>query len=113
MMAIVLLAVQRLARETSPAMLNSAPRLLWIWAVIFPIIYAIPPLKRMMDSTPPASRVTMISSPMPVMPLPMAWNQAMKEKYPMPMPISPVARSPMVRTAMTWIPARAVTSTSR
>lgn len=35
MMAMVLFAVQRLARETSAAMLNSAPRLPRIWRVIF------------------------------------------------------------------------------
>ena len=94
-------------------MLNSAPRLLRMWAVIFPMMYAMPPLKRINASTPPASRVTMISSPMPVMPLPMARNQAMNEKYPMPTPTSPVASSPSVRTAITWTPASAVTRTSR
>lgn len=57
--------------------------------------------------------VMMISSPIPVMPRPMPPHHAMRPKLPVASPIAPEAAIPSSSTFITFIPARAVTSTSR
>ena len=66
----------------------------------------------MVSSIPPASRVMMISSPMPVMPVPMAPNQS-KNPIPVKRPMIPVEKMPSSSTDITFIPAIAVPSTMR
>ena len=54
----------------------------------------------------------MISSPMPVMPVPMAPNQS-KNPIPVKRPMIPVEKMPSSSTDITFIPAIAVPSTMR
>ena len=72
-----------------------------------------PPLMRIISSSPPASSVMMISSPMPVMPWPMPPHHSISEKLPVASPITPEATMPSSSTFMTFMPAMAVTRTSR
>ena len=73
--ATVLFAVQMFTIETRAAIESSAPRLLFTWAVILLMMKSIPPFSRMISSIPPAIMAMIMSSPMPIMPLPMAANQ--------------------------------------
>ena len=71
----------------------------------------------MVSSMPPASKVMMISSPIPVMPVPMAPNQSKKAvlmSVPLVMmPMMPVLRIPSSKTNITFTPATAVPNTMR
>lgn len=82
MIAIVLLAVHRLDRLTSPAMLSSAPLFPLILRVRPRVMKSRPPFTFMTSSIPPASRVTMIRSLIPPMPVPMASIQPVHESLP-------------------------------
>ena len=72
-----------------------------------------PPLYLIVSSMPPASKVTMISSPMPMMPFPMDANQPKKSKLPVYKPTAPVEMMPSSSTNMTLIPLMAVPKTMR
>lgn len=72
-----------------------------------------PPLWRSISSTPPASIVMMMSSPIPVMPRPMPLHHSSAVKLPAAMPMSPDERMPSRSTFITFMPQSAVTSTSR
>ena len=72
MMATVLLAVQRLDKATKAAMLNSAPLFPRIRLVSHFTMKSSPPFARIISSIPPAIIVTIMRSPMPLMPFPMA-----------------------------------------
>ena len=113
MIAMVLLAVQKFASETSAAMLNSAPRLPFILAVIFDMSQSSPPAVRITSSIPPASIVTIMRSPIPAMPLPMCPSQVIHVILPIANPIAALARIPAANTSTTFIPAIAITITSR
>ena len=105
--ATVLFAVQRLDSDTRAAILSSAP--------LFPLILVVrpltmksnPPLARMISSIPPAIMVTMMRSPIPLIPVPMALRYPLHESHPPVMPIMPLSRSPIVSTAVTLTPAKA------
>ena len=112
-MAIVLFAVQRLARETSAAMLNSAPLLPLIREVIWAMRQSSPPAVRITSSIPPASIVTIMSSPIPAMPLPMWPSQVIHVILPVAKPIMAFVAMPATSTSVTFIPAIAIPITSR
>ena len=113
MMAIVLFAVHRFASDTRAAMLSSAP--------LFPLILRVspltmksrPPLDLISSSIPPASMVTMMRSPIPLMPLPIDSRKLVHPMSPPPNPMMALTARPMVSTAATSIPetASAITST--
>ena len=103
-MAIVLFAVQTLARLTSPAMLNSAPRLPPMRPVRLRTRKSIPPLCLIISSIPPDSIVTMMRSPIPAMPAPMPPSQPVQSNAPVQKPIAALTVMPMARTAITLTP---------
>ena len=108
----VLLAVQRFERLTRAAMLNSAP----LRPPIFPVrplmMKSMPPLCRMTSSIPPARRVTMISSPIPVIPSPMLAARTAGD-VPLMMPIARHRSTPAARTITTLIPQKAIRMTEK
>ena len=61
---------------------------------------------------PPANKVTMINSLIPMIPSPIAPNQ-LKKGVPVRVPTMPVAAKPMSSTNMTFIPKSAKMSTNR
>ena len=65
----------------------------------------------MVSSIPPANRVIIISSPIPVIPVPMAPNQSKIPKLPVAMPMMPLVNIPIMSTSITFIPAMAVPNT--
>ena len=111
--AIVLLAVHKLAKLTSPAILASAPRAESIRAVSFWMIHSIPPLYRIISNIPPAKSVTIINSPIPVIPFPIAAFQAQISNAPVSKPVIPDKRMPKSKTSITFIPAMAATKTTK
>ena len=111
-MAIVLFAVHRFATLTSAAMHSSAPRLPCMRRVSFRITKSIPPFQRISSSMPPASSVTIISSLMPMMPVPIDATQS-NTGMPHSAPARPVAMMPMKSTSITFMPLTASASTSR
>ena len=112
MMAMVLFAVHRLARLTSPAMLNSAPRFPLMLLVNPLTMKSIPPFSLITSSIPPASIVTMMRSPIPLMPPPMDSRNSDQSRLSPEIPMTPFTARPMVSTAATFIPemARAMTN---
>ena len=104
MMAMVLLAVQRFDRLTSPAMLNSAPLLPRIPPVSPEMMKSSPPFSRMISSIPPASIVTMIRSPIPAIPLPVDSRKDIHVRSPLQNPITAFMTMPMKSIARTFTP---------
>ena len=111
--AIVLFAVQRLARLISAAIQPSAPFRPRTRETSLRIIQSIPPLKRIISSIPPAKRLMMISSPMPVIPEPIAAVQPQMSNPPVNRPTRPESRMPRKSTNSTFTPAMAVAMTIR
>ena len=112
MMAIVLLAVHRFANDTNAAMLSSAPLLPLILLVRPFTMKSSPPLTFISSSIPPASMVTMIRSPIPLMPLPIDSRNEVHVRLPPHNPITALTPRPMVSTATTSIPEMANAMTS-
>ena len=113
MIATVLLAVQRSTMATMRAITASAPRLPLMCDVVLAMMKSMPPFLCTISNTPPASIVMMMSSPIDSMPSPIEWNHSYTSKLPSSMPIAPVIVSPMVSTAITFMPAMAVERTAR
>ena len=113
MIAIVLFAVHRLASDTRAAMLSSAPLLPWMRRVRPLTMKSRPPFVLISSNIPPASMVTMIRSPMPLIPLPIDSRKLVHPISPPQNPINAFTARPIVSTAVTSIPdiARAITST--
>ena len=97
--AMVLFAVQRFAKLISAAILK--------------MIQSIPPLYRIISSIPPANKVTMISSPIFVMPNPIDAFHPQISNPPVSNPTIPERMIPAIRTIMTFTPQIAVTRTTR
>lgn len=112
-MAIVLLAVHRLARATRPAMLSSAPRFPLILLVIPDTMKSSPPFARMISSIPPASIVTIMRSPIPLMPSPIEQSRPLHPKSPVVKPMTPLTRRPAASTTATLTPDNAKAMTRR
>ena len=110
--AIVLLAVQKFDSPTSPAMLNSAPRLPLMPLVKPLMMKSIPPLCRISSSIPPESIVTMISSPIPAIPSPTLPRNP-SQVIPFTNPIAALSSRPIPSTSRTFSPHRANTMTDR
>ena len=112
MMAIVLFAVHRLASATSPAMLNSAPLLPRILLVMPSTMKSSPPFILISSSIPPASMVTIMRSPIPLIPFPTDSMNPLHPKLPSAKPITALTMMPMVSTSETSSPdnAKAITS---
>ena len=113
MIATVLLAVQRFARLTMPAMAASAPRRPRMPLDSVPMMKSRPPPTRISSSRPPASRVTMISSDIPAMPWPTAPSQSTQVSSPIAKPIRATVAMPAESTTVTLSPQRASTMISR
>ena len=111
--AMVLLAVQRLAMLTRAAILNSAPRLPRIRLVRPEMMKSRPPLYLMISSMPPASIVTMTSSPIEPIPSPTDPSHPTHENEPQANPMTAFASIPKTSTAATSIPASARPMTRR
>ena len=67
----------------------------------------------MSSSMPPAIIVMMMSSPMPVMPVPIAAHHSHSPMLPVAHPMMPVVTTPMTSTSITFMPAVARASTVR
>ena len=67
----------------------------------------------MISISPPAIIVMIISSPIPVIPSPMAANQPNKSYVPVKTPTTPLNTNPSTKTTMTFTPTTAVTSTTK
>ena len=111
--AMVLLAVQRLAKLINAAMLPSAPLAERMREVSFRMIQSMPPLYRIISSIPPASKVTMISSPIFVMPSPIEAFHPQMSNPPVSNPTIPERIIPTIRAIMTFTPQIAVIRTIR
>ena len=111
--AMVLFAVQRFAKLISAAILPSAPLVERMREVSFRMIQSIPPLYRIISSIPPANKVTMISSPIFVMPNPIDAFHPQISNPPVSNPTIPERMIPAIRTIMTFTPQIAVTRTTR
>ena len=111
--AMVLFAVQKLASETSAAMLSSAPLLPFILRVIFSIRKSSPPATLITSSIPPASIVTIMRSPIPAMPAPIWPSQEIHPIFPIINPIMALAAIPATSTSTTLMPATAIPITRR
>ena len=109
--AIVLLAVHKLAKLTSAAMLPSAPLPELMRLVNFWMIHSMPPLYLIISNIPPANKVTIMSSHIPVMPLPMAAVQSQIPNVPVSNPVIPDSRMPINNTNITFTPAIAAAKT--
>ncbi len=113
MIAIVLLAVHRFAIDTSAAILASAHLLLLIREVIAFMMQSRPPATRIISSIPPASIVTIISSPIPETPVPIYPSQVIQVIFPVAKPIMAFAAIPTLSTIVTFIPTMAIIITRR
>ena len=110
--ATVLLAVHTFTIPTNAAILSSALRLVFICLVMSDMTTSIPPFTFISSSIPPAIIVMTISSPIPLIPSPMAANHPKTSNAPSISPMTPVINIPRVSTAITFIPHIAVISTT-